>query len=447
MLAWSAIVAAAIGSEVPRAPLVAGSIVAGLIFVASAMCIRYAQPRWMLFWIIFIGTAARLFLIAVPPVRQSDYVRYLWDGLVVTHGFDPWAQSPAAALSGKSAGLPAGLHALALRHPNLIKCINHNKLPTIYPPVSEAVFAAAAYMAPASAVALKWWLLLFDAGTAAVIWLTLRRLCLPSCWLLLYWWNPVVINSFANEAHLDSIVVFFTALFYFLFISGYLFRAAITLSLAIGAKFWPLVLTAVIIRRYWQAPRRLAAALAILTLSTLIVLSPMLATGPRAFISVEAYASYWQVNDLIFRLISHFWSLLITSWFAAQFGSRVTVIAIYSIAVILVLWRRPRGERDLITRGLLLVALIFLLSPTEFPWYYTWMVPMLAVSPRLSILLWSSTLGLYHMVYIDPALIWVEHLPVILLFLLEAAIPAFRWFPCASAANDAPRIDISGALK
>lgn len=445
ILAWSAIIADALSSQVPRISLVVGSVAVGLLFIASAMCMKFVQPRWMLFWIILIGAVARLVLIPAPTVRQTDYLRYLWDGLVWIHGYNPWTYSPAAVLSDKTAGLPAGLHALALRHRALVAHINHRKLPTIYPPVSEAVFAAAAFMAPSSTVMLKLWLLLFDAGTAVVIGLTLRHLRLPSCWLLLYWWNPVIINSFASEAHLDSVVLFFVALFFLLLISDCAIWASVALGLAIGAKFWPLVLSAILIRRYWKEPKRLVGALVALILSTFIALSPMLLTGSRAFISVQAYARYWEANDLIFHLIARIWSGLIASWFAAQRASRITVMVIYAAAVVGLMWRKPKGEIDLIKLGLWLTALIFLLSPTELPWYYTWVIPMLAINPRLSILLWSCTLGLYHLSYIYPGLIWVEHAPIILLFILEAFIPAFRWFPQATPATGISYANLPGA--
>ncbi len=442
LLAWSAIVAAALSSQTPRIPLVAGCVAVGLLFVISAMCVKYPQPRWMLFWIILIGAVARMVLIAAPPARQTDYLRYLWDGMVWVHGYDPWAYSPAAALSGQAAGLPAGLHAMAMHHRALITRINHNKLPTIYPPVSEAVFAASAWMSPGSTIMLKLWLLVFDAGTAVVIGLTLLHLRLPSSWLLLYWWNPVVINAFANEAHLDAIVLFFTALFFLLLVSDRLLWASVALGLAIGAKFWPLVLVAVVIRRLWREPWRLIGALVVLALTTLVALSPMWLTGPRAFISVQAYAHYWEANDLVFHLISRLWGWLLTSWFAAQRASRITVVVIYAITAIVLLRRKPSHQVDLIKLGLWLTALIFLLAPTEFPWYYTWVTPMLAVSPRLSILLWSCTLGLYHLAYIYPGLIWVEHAPIILLFVLESFIPSIRWFPDAGHAASAPRVGL-----
>ncbi|MGC9261362.1 MAG: hypothetical protein ACP5I8_14950, partial [Phycisphaerae bacterium] len=84
---------------------------------------------------------------------------------------------------------------------------------------------------------------------------------------------------------------------------------------------------------------------------------------------------------------------------------------------------------DAIRISLFSVMLIFLLSPTEFPWYYTWMLPLLAIYPRISLLVWSLTLGLYHAHYFYPWMVWIEHGPVWVLLILELFWPALaNWF-------------------
>ena len=63
-----------------------------------------------------------------------------------------------------------------------------------------------------------------------------------------------------------------------------------------------------------------------------------------------------------------------------------------------------------------------MLSPTQFPWYAMWLLPLLAVTPRRSILLLYVTLPLYYLWYyyeprgkvefFDNVIVWVEFLPV-----------------------------------
>ncbi|NNM87262.1 MAG: DUF2029 domain-containing protein [Phycisphaerae bacterium] len=409
-----------------RGVLVAGNVSAGMGFLLACLCVRQRQPHWMLWWVIAVGVACRVALVVAPPVLATDANRYLWDGMVWLHGYDPWRYSPAAALDG-GYGVPTALHQLATGHKLVIDQINHNSLPTIYPPVSEAVFAASAWLAPWSMIMLKVWLLLFDVGTASLLWLILRRLKLPPLWLLIYWWNPVAINAFANEAHLDAIVVFFVALFWYWLMARRAIGAGLALGLAIGAKLWPVILVAVLGRKYLRHPRQLLAASMAVVATSAVVLWPMLAGGSGNFTSMAEYARYWQANDLVYRLVWEFWGSVLHSWNDARTASTATVAVIFAAATA-VLIHRPIPDRQAVRVGVLLTGLLFLLSPTQFPWYYTWLLPMLAINPRPSLLAWSCTLGLYHWEYIGSWVVWVETLPVIILLVVEGLSPTVRDF-------------------
>ena len=104
-------------------------------------------------------------------------------------------------------------------------------------------------------------------------------------------------------------------------------------------------------------------------------------------------------------------------------GAGVLVIAV-SMA------RRRLAEPDALVGAFLVVtASVFLLSPTQFPWYYTWLVPLLALKPRLSLMLLTPLLGLFYTRFhfdardlvdlFDFGVVWVEYLPVWLLLWWE----------------------------
>jgi hypothetical protein len=101
---------------------------------------------------------------------------------------------------------------------------------------------------------------------------------------------------------------------------------------------------------------------------------------------------------------------------------------ILSLSVIYLFFRRA-GRQHLISNLLIMVALLFLLSPTQFPWYYTWLVPFLAIRPVTSLLLLTSFLPLYYTFYyldvrgapeiFSNVIIWIEFIPVWLMILYE----------------------------
>jgi hypothetical protein len=75
------------------------------------------------------------------------------------------------------------------------------------------------------------------------------------------------------------------------------------------------------------------------------------------------------------------------------------------------------------------MSAFFLLSPTQFPWYYLWLVPFLALSPRASMLSLTATLPLYYLRFhfeyrgnvapFDNGIVWLEFAPAFILLLWE----------------------------
>lgn len=55
---------------------------------------------------------------------------------------------------------------------------------------------------------------------------------------------------------------------------------------------------------------------------------------------------------------------------------------------------------------------LFVLSPTQFAWYYTWVLPFLVLAPARALVLYTALLPLYHLHYDYPWVVWIEHLPV-----------------------------------
>jgi len=79
----------------------------------------------------------------------------------------------------------------------------------------------------------------------------------------------------------------------------------------------------------------------------------------------------------------------------------------------------PQDHIHFFKKALLIVAVLYLISPTQFPWYYTWIVPLLVIRPMVSLLLYPLFLPLYQLTFLSDHIIYVEHLPILILFMLE----------------------------
>ncbi len=97
----------------------------------------------------------RAVLVPEPPYLSDDAYRYLWDGQVQLRGLNPYRHAPAAEAV---AGLDDALRAR----------VNHPGVPTIYPPLAQLAFLAAAAL-PGGTLTLKLLWLLADLAIALLL--------------------------------------------------------------------------------------------------------------------------------------------------------------------------------------------------------------------------------------------------------------------------------------
>ncbi len=139
--------------------------------------------------------AARLVLVAAPPVLSTDIYRYVWDGRVQAAGVNPYRYVPAdPALA-------------ALRDVQVYPNINRRDYATtIYPPVAQFLFYAVTRLDD-SVAAMKLAMVACEAGAALLLWRLLQRQGRPAGHLLIYAWHPLPIWSFAGDGHVDAAMI------------------------------------------------------------------------------------------------------------------------------------------------------------------------------------------------------------------------------------------------
>lgn len=287
--------------------LLASAFTVYLIAIFVALRVRDGYP---LLAVVFLASVLfRVVSVYSWPVLEIDIYRYLWDGAAVMEGVNPYRYSPQQVLSATpETGLPDDLDRLVrLRDSKtavgtILSRIHYGELPTIYPPVSQAVFAAATYLTPNSAdvleriVGMKVAFVLFDLATLAVVVALLRLTGKHVGWSVAYGWCPLVIKEIANTGHLDSLAVFLTILALFFAIRPlanggyralsrgrgtpgrkYALTSAVVSALAVGAKLYPVVLAPVLAAVWVRSVgwRWASAAALAFVMTTAVVLWPM----------------------------------------------------------------------------------------------------------------------------------------------------------------------------
>jgi len=393
-------------------------VAAGGIYLAVIGSLRrIVVGRKGVLCILLVGLLMRLALLPSAPVLETDSFRYMWDAALTARGASPYLHTPE---KGKSALTDldgdSRIRAVAREAGSHLKQINHPDVKTIYPPVAQAAFLLAYWISPWNGAAWRAILLVADAATVLLLLVLMRHLRLPLAWIAIYWWNPLLVKEFYCAGHMDAIVLPFVTGAVMLAVMQRTALAAAALAAAVAAKFWPVVLLPLLLRSVVRQPRRVALSLAAFTVTAAILLSPMLVAGHSGIAGSVDYSRSWQSNDGLFQLVvllcRHTLPLVGVHAWAEQMAARLTVTLVL-VAWVLWLARRPLNDPlELCEASLLAVAGLFLLSPTQFPWYYTWMLPLLALRPRWSLLLYTALLPLYHLHYSRPAWVWVEHLPV-----------------------------------
>jgi len=335
-------------------------------FIIYLWAIRHAtratQDRRLLLVICAAAVTFRLVLLPSQPIQEVDIYRYLWDGAASNEGVSPFRYSPQQVQTVSPVGsLDEDLNRLVElrdRDPEMatiLKRVHFSELPTVYPPFSQAVFAAAAFTTPEGSsvwlrvVIMKAWLVGFDLATLILVMKLLQLAGKPVGLSLTYGWCPLLMKEVANSGHLDAIAVFMTTLTVYLTVKLVVYRkqsarrvslvqaavGALTISvilgLAVGAKLYPIVLAPLVLflitkQLGWKIASGAGVAFAT---TTLLVLWPMLpaekhherATNQHVEVAnevlptpaakspandpslgIQTFLRYWEMNDFIFLL-------------------------------------------------------------------------------------------------------------------------------------------------
>jgi hypothetical protein len=380
------------------------------LYVAALALIKRidtSQPQHIAIIFLF-GAIFRLTLVAMPPLTSDDIYRYIWDGRVQAAGINPYRFAPnAPELSG-------------WRDENIYPNINHADLPTIYPPLAQIEFLLA-YLLGGSLLGFKLMLFLAELLSGWLLMKILRRAGLATAAILVYLWCPRPILEFSLAGHMDALGIPLLLLFLLFMLADRWRAAAIALAGAALIKFLPIIFLPIALRRL--GGKRAIEFTLIFALTIFIGYLPYLSAGAKVVGSFGAYIQHWSFNGSIFTFIQ--------SLGASYQGARIICYFALAIWITIVTWR----EREFIAGLFWTLAGAYIFSPTLFPWYLSWMLPLLIwqPSPAFFWLLMSAQLSywaridlqLYHQWREAAQVRAIEYLPFF--FLLGYQLLGRQW--------------------
>jgi alpha-1,6-mannosyltransferase len=383
-------------------------------------------------WVILLGGLAfRLTLAPLLPTLTEDPYRYRWNARLQAAGGNPYRDRPSD---------PRWASLRDLTWPS----VTGRDLTSPYGPLLEWSYRASHAVAssltsdPTGQVVLfKIPYLLCELLLAGLLWTLLTRLRLPGSWLLVYFWSPLVIVEFWASGHHDPFLLCFLCAALLTANAGRWFWAFGALWAATLIKFWPALLFPLFL---WtpgtvRPAARMVRAAAWLPGVALVCL-PFWSSLDDLRWMLEGMLGGWTNNASLFHFI---YAALDRDFERTR---SVMGLLIGGAALLVAVRRPPLPEGMLWT-----IVVILLLSANCFPWYLTWLVPLLVLRPSAPLLLWTGLVPLaYHVLpgyrafgewREDPVFLWLEYLPVYTMLLVWPWLTRYGRFGVKPAVRSA----------
>ncbi|MEP2775454.1 MAG: hypothetical protein ABJQ29_09590 [Luteolibacter sp.] len=335
-----------------------GFAMLGLVFLFPESTDRSATRLILL-------SAVFLRILLWPAPISDDVNRYAWEGQLTAAGENPYS-APADDTRWQD------------RRDTRWEAMNHRDRPTAYPPGIQWINAAAASLSP-SLKSFKALALLGDLAALLLLLRLLKENAAPLRWAGFYAFNPIVLISFAAEAHFDSLMV--AALLAAILAASREKKSVwLWLGLAIQIKLVcliliPLFLTRKLLRSSWLI-------LPILILPGL----PFLSALPEWFEGVRTFAGSGAFNAPLYTLLA---SAGITASAVKAICTSAFLIAAAAICI-----ARWRGA-PLIDSCLWMLGALLVCSPIVHFWYLAWLLPLAALRPSFGWITLSITMAAY----------------------------------------------------
>lgn len=331
-------------------------LLAGILYVLGVFFVeRFKLGVTALVIILAGGVLFRAVLLPAKTTPSDDVYRYQWDGRAQRAGLNPYVAFPDEEgldwLQNPDHPEPPG-----------------GETPTIYPPLAEIVYRLIETIPWYKRVST-----ILDLASACVLLLLLAAVKQPLHRVLTYAWNPAILISFAMSGHFDSlaIVTFLVALFFLLKNRAAPSMAALALSFL--SKIFPVLLLVTFLKRV----RPTFAALFVFLAAGFYV--PFLGAGLHLFDGARNYARDWLNNATFFHVLFYLT------------GSKIIAELLAGFILLAVIFYLAGRRTAPLLSSLALTGGVLLVSPTAYPWYFTWSIPFLCFYPSAAWLLMSVT--------------------------------------------------------
>lgn len=317
---------------------------------------------WNTKTVLIFGIIFRIVLVPVLPSLSDDGFRFIWDGWLQWQGINPFMYQPNHS-------------ELAIFHSlDLYKNLNSATYFTVYPPVSQIIFALGGLFYPFGWMVAYVVIKLLFVGIECLGVFLLSRMVQPKA-LLLYAWNPLVLVEVAGQPHNEALLVTWLIGTIWALQNDRPKTALVLITLAMWTKLYPALLIPFVLNRTgW---RYVWVPISVGFLLLLPYYHPDFFTNIRA--SINLYTQQFEFGAGLYYMLKEWGRLLMGHEESKALGPFLQMIF---LSTVLWFWVQDVARRKSLSALTYLTIGMFLLTATTVhPWYF---LGLFAMIPFLS---------------------------------------------------------------
>jgi alpha-1,6-mannosyltransferase len=344
--------------------------------------------------VIGIAMLLRISLMFMTPNLTDDYFRFIWDGLLFTHGYNPYLVIPSEFIHSS--------HAIASITGSLYAGLNSADYYTVYPPICEFIFGLSAKIAGGSIlgniIIIRLVIFLTEFGVITLLYRLSSKLNLSPYLVAIYAFNPLVILELTGNLHLEAVMLLFLVLAIYLLVIKKRLMAGVSFGLAVGVKLVPLIFLPLLVKRLGLAKIAVFYAIVGATLAFLFLPFYNANLIPDFFSSLRLYFQTFEFNASLYYAL-HWVGYQLTGYnIIATLGITLAIIT-FLIVITIAATEKNVTWLSLFQSMLFCLSAYFLLATTVHPWYITSLVLISLFTSYRYPILWSVLIILSYAAY------------------------------------------------
>ena len=352
--------------------------------------------------ILGIGILFRLIFLFSTPLLSQDFFRFLWDGMLLSNGLNPYEATPdllnqTAPLFSTpfSQELYKGMGALSAEHYSN------------YPPINQLGFYLASLIGGnsilANIISIRVLLILSDLG---IFWFGIKLLDYlnrSKKRIGLYFLNPLIIVELTGNLHWEGFMVFFFIFgLYLIFVKNQWKWATISMAISVASKLIPLLILPLFWRFLKPKKSMLFGLLILLFLFLFFVPFFLGADNLSQYLNtLGLWFNRFEFNGSIYYVIRAIGYEVKGYNIIRKLGT-VSPYIILGIVAVFTFIRNNKTPHVLLTGMLFCLSCYFFIATTVHPWYIVSLVSLAIFTNYSYPLIWSALVVLSYATYGNP---------------------------------------------